>query len=86
MLGAVRWQGSVARSLPPRIAKDEKPLQGENPLGGVFQSWVLIPPLTLTQNSQFQAISHLQQEAGPGAVSQAISTTAFWLFCFHGLG
>lgn len=54
-----------------------KDATGEKPLGGVFQSWVLIPALTLIQSHQFQAISLLQQEAGPGGVSQALSTAAF---------
>ena len=34
-----------------------KDATGEKPLGGGFQSWVLIPALTLTQSHQFQAIS-----------------------------
>ena len=54
-----------------------KDATGEKRLGGVFQSWVLIPALTLTQSHQFQAISLLQQEDGPGGLSQAPTTAAF---------
>ena len=54
-----------------------KDATGEKPLGGVFQSWVLIPALTLTQSHQFQAVSLLQQEDGPEGLSQALSTAAF---------
>ena len=53
-------------------------LQGKSPWVGCFRpGFFLIPALTLTQSHQFQAIFLLQKEAGPGGVSQALSTAVF---------